>query len=466
MTVFLLGCTLAGNTLTSAISFSRPIARKRSELADGEDLIQALKFLERYEGARRLGFLDNSISNDLSDYGNEQEMLMPFVPSLPRNLVQGNELPPPPFALDDYPLEGPYGDPYDWGQMFNTEIDRPMGGDQRRMTIGDRIQENVDFNQLMNRLIEDAVMEEVLREDAQEAAETLRADLADEESSSYSVEPELNYSETSDDYGLDLPSYSIDIGDARLEELSDYSTSSEEDEEVDEELLEAVILRLAESELEQELSDEASGILEDNNTEMEPPVEEIIQEDLNTEVKIDNFISKIMAELVAGSESLADKLMNEIEEEKGILDEEAEDTEGSESSFEDVIFSNGWNSPSAESQQLVKREDSCPALDYILDDCSVVDDFPGLGDEGYKDGFGESCNRHQLCYFCSGTFDIPTKLCDDTYKMELMNICNEDPECDFRAKYFWLSALASRESTDSILPVCREACVVGYLLNY
>lgn len=71
-----------------------------------------------------------------------------------------------------------------------------------------------------------------------------------------------------------------------------------------------------------------------------------------TEVKIDNFISKIMTELVAGSESLANKLMNEIEEEKEILDEETEDTEGSDSSFEDVIFSNGWDSPSVDSQQL------------------------------------------------------------------------------------------------------------------
>lgn len=41
-------------------------------------------------------------------------------------------------------------------------------------------------------------------------------------------------------------------------------------------------MRLAESELEQELSDEASDILEDNNTEMELPEEGINEDDLNT----------------------------------------------------------------------------------------------------------------------------------------------------------------------------------------
>lgn len=457
--VTVLCCVLAGNTFTSAVSFSRQRARKRSsDLTDGEELLRALEFLEQYDGERRPDSIGNMIDSnyvflDDEDEGNYDDFIIPaYDPSLSRNVVDMNGLPPPPWMPRD-----------DTGMGFNQAFNEPppatiIGDSPGKMTIGQRIEEKADFNRLLNRLVEDAIMEEMLREDAEEAAEMIEEDMANDvtELSSYDAEPEVNYatynnydvnvasSPNEDDYGsLDESSY---------EELDSYDAGSDEDE-IDKDLLEAVILRLAEGEMKQKLIEREEETSSDED--------DIPNEDLDTEEEIDNFVENIMAELMEGSQDLADKLIDEIDEEKEILEEEEMlEKEDDDLPYGEVVFSDGWDTANLEPDDI-----TCPALDYILDDCMVVDDFPGLGDDGYKEGFAEPCNRHQLCYFCSGTFGIPNKLCDESFKMELMSICNEDPECDFRAKYFWLSAIASRVPSPVALSSCKEPCVMGYLLD-
>ncbi|XP_071512141.1 uncharacterized protein [Diadema antillarum] len=113
----------------------------------------------------------------------------------------------------------------------------------------------------------------------------------------------------------------------------------------------------------------------------------------------------------------------------------------------------------------VAQEKLCPVLDYILDDCSVIDGFRGLGSGGYREAFSSPCNRHQLCYTCSHSYGIPTNLCDEIYKAELLTLCNGDAECKQRAKYFWLAATNERTPPNFPLSVCSDKCVLDYLLG-
>lgn len=186
--VIILGCILADNAFTSAITFSRPIARKRSDLTDGEELLQALEFLERYDGARRPGSLDNRIDSNyvlVDDDGDDvvdyDDLIIPYDASLSQNLVDMNGLPPPPWTPD-------------FSRGINEAYNAPAGKGNSQMSIGQRVEQNADFNDLLNRLVEDAIMEDMLREDAAKAAEIIEADIADDatDGSSYSSEQEAS----------------------------------------------------------------------------------------------------------------------------------------------------------------------------------------------------------------------------------------------------------------------------------
>ena len=65
----------------------------------------------------------------------------------------------------------------------------------------------------------------------------------------------------------------------------------------------------------------------------------------------------------------------------------------------------------------------------------------------------------------SKSYEIPTMLCDEIYKAELLTLCNGDPECKQRAKYFWLAATNDRTPPPVSLSLCSDNCVLDYLLR-
>ena len=48
----------------------------------------------------------------------------------------------------------------------------------------------------------------------------------------------------------------------------------------------------------------------------------------------------------------------------------------------------------------------CPILNYLVDDCSVIEGFRGLGADGYQQAFSRPCNRHQICYTCVSFVEV------------------------------------------------------------
>ncbi|PIK59539.1 hypothetical protein BSL78_03525 [Apostichopus japonicus] len=125
-------------------------------------------------------------------------------------------------------------------------------------------------------------MEDMLREDAAEAAEIIEADIADDatDGSSYSSEQEANYAVYDGSYDIDAPrtqwmtntvpawkSHHIKNEDGEcssfasfflmlLKQLRTDTYDVDGEEEIDKSLLEAVILRLAEGEMKQKLEEE------------------------------------------------------------------------------------------------------------------------------------------------------------------------------------------------------------------
>ncbi|XP_054771678.2 uncharacterized protein LOC129279602 [Lytechinus pictus] len=172
--------------------------------------------------------------------------------------------------------------------------------------------------------------------------------------------------------------------------------------------------------------------------------------------------------VIGESSSIPDEIIDEIMgagPSSFVIDQENDTPQSSVTEFdedmisdEDLINAIKEIVPAAEAKV-------CPILSYLVDDCSVIEGFRGLGADGYKQAFSRPCNRHQICYTCSTSYEIPTKLCDEIYKAELLTLCNGDLECMQRAKYFWLAATNDRTAPDATLSLCSDRCVLDYLLS-
>eukprot|EP00057_Strongylocentrotus_purpuratus_P026607 XP_011681081.1 PREDICTED: FK506-binding protein 5 [Strongylocentrotus purpuratus] len=297
------------------------------------------------------------------------------------------------------------------------------------------------------------------------------------------------------------------------DEASEFSEAGPLTEEEKEETLKDIIYRIVQDTLRKKLVESMIGTEDaEPDTSMESSIMEAgdSEEEESITDDEDNLLNNLMVEIRDQVDELSSKIMKEIEEEEidegdDDDDDEAESSDGyfnerpitdesssipdeiideimedAPSSFVDQDVDTSSSSITELNEDLLSDEELinaikeivpsaeakvCPILNYLVDDCSVIEGFRGLGANGYQQAFSRPCNRHQICYTCSASYEIPTKLCDEIYKAELLTMCDGDPECMQRAKYFWLAATSDRTAPDVTLSLCSDRCVLDYLLS-
>ncbi|XP_002734166.2 uncharacterized protein LOC100371206 [Saccoglossus kowalevskii] len=221
------------------------------------------------------------------------------------------------------------------------------------------------------------------------------------------------------------------------------------DEDVSNEIANGIYLE------DSEFDDESYRVEEDNEEE-ESDYDYSTQGEDAYEEMYEEVVAEAVKELEDEAADTARKMVDEmllslVREEEREEQEEAEEEAVAE----------------AERERLAEQYDSeeCQILDYVVDNCEVIDLYEGLGDNGYREAFTGPCNRHQLCYICSDTYQLSETLCDKVFYGEMTEICEDSAACLMRAEYFLkVAQLRDVPENNPYLDfVCRNRCVLNAL---